>query len=129
MRIKWVMIVLTVTLVWPLFSSQPLQAKPISWQRHAFPLPDSIWSVAAVDTNADGSLDIIAMGQSQVFALAALDWRPQVLIDTRDPKMLHCVTFDADRDGDLDIAVGRFKVPWIAYPQALAEGKEAEKPD
>ena len=98
MRIKCVMIALTVMLVWPIFSSHQLQAKPIRWQRHAFPLPDSIWSVAAADTNADGSLDIIAMGQSQVFALAAPDWRPHVLIDTREPKMLYCVTFDADHD-------------------------------
>lgn len=82
-----------------------------------------------MDTNADGSLDIIAMGQSQVFALAAPDWKSHVLIDTREPKMLYCVAFDADRDGDPDIAVGRFQVPWIAYRQALAKGEKAPKPE
>jgi len=124
-RLFWIVLMLA----WPLSSPHQLQAKSIPWQRHAFPLPDSIWSVAAVDTNADGSLDIIAMGQSQVFVLASPDWKPRVLIDTREPKMLYCVAFDADRDGDLDVAVGRFKAPWIAYRQALAEEKEAQKPE
>ena len=106
-----------------------LYAEPPTWQRHAIALPDSIWSVEAIDANADGQLDMIAMGQTQVFALTAPDWTPRVLIDILDPKMLYCVAFDGDGDGDQDIAVGRIQVPWIVYRQALAEGKEPpEKP-
>ena len=44
-RLFWSLLML----VWPVFSSHPLQAKPIVWQRHAFPLPDSIWSMASLD--------------------------------------------------------------------------------
>ena len=54
---------------------------PITWTRTSVPLPESIWSVEAVDTNADGKLDLIAMGETKVFALVAPDWKPQVLFD------------------------------------------------
>ncbi|MFO1458352.1 MAG: VCBS repeat-containing protein [Verrucomicrobiota bacterium] len=100
----------------------------VAWERHAVPLPESIWSVAALDANADGKLDLIAMGETKVFALPAPDWRPQVLFDSREPKMLYCVALDADGDGDLDIAVGRYRVPWIEYREAKAAGKAAAEP-
>lgn len=104
------------------------QAGSPGWVRHAVPLPESIWSVEAVDANADGKLDLIAMGETKVFALVAPDWKPQVLFDTKEPKMLYCVALDADRDGDLDLAVGRYRVPWIEYRQAREAGKNAEEP-
>src|SRR4026208_1626335 len=81
------------------------------WQRNAFPLPESIWSVEAVDANADGKLDLIAIGETKVFALMAPDWKEYVLVDTKEPKMLYCVALDADGDGDLDIALARYQVP------------------
>jgi putative heme-binding domain-containing protein len=99
-----------------------------AWERNAVPLPESIWSVESVDANADGRLDLIAMGETTVFALLAPDWKPQVLINTREPKMLYCVALDADRDGDQDIAVGRYRVPWIEHRQALEAGKTQEEP-
>ena len=102
--------------------------KPTMWQRNAVPLPESIWSVEAVDANRDGKLDLIAMGETKVFALLAPDWKPQVLCDTKEPKMLYCVAFDADRDGDLDVAVGRYRVPWIEHRQAREAGKAADEP-
>ena len=98
------------------------------WVRNSVPLPESIWSVEAVDANADGKLDLIAMGETKVFALLAPDWKPQVLLDTKEPKMLYCVALDADRDGDLDITVGRYRVPWIEYRQAREAGKTADEP-
>src|SRR5688572_1231247 len=98
------------------------------WVRNAVPLPESIWSVDALDANADGKLDLIAMGETKVFALVAPGWKPQVLIDTQEPKLLYCVALDADRDGDLDVAVGRYQVPWIEYRQARETGKKADEP-
>ncbi|HKS36078.1 MAG TPA: VCBS repeat-containing protein [Verrucomicrobiae bacterium] len=98
------------------------------WLRIAVPLPESIWSVEAVDANADGRLDLIAMGETKVFALVAPEWKPQVFIDTQEPKLLYCVALDADRDGDLDIAVGRYRVPWIEYREARKAGKVADEP-
>lgn len=99
-----------------------------AWQRNAVFLSESIWSVEAVDANADAKLDLIAMGETKVFALMAPDWKPQVLIDTKEPKMLYCVALDADRDGDLDIAVGRYRAPWIEFRQAREAGKAVDEP-
>ena len=98
------------------------------WVRRAVPLPESIWSVAAVDANADGKLDLIAMGETKVFALVAPDWKPELLVDTSEPKMLYCVALDADGDGDLDLAIGRYRVPWIEYHQAKEAGKTVNEP-
>jgi VCBS repeat protein len=109
------------------FSADAYSA-PVTWMRNAFPLPESIWSVEALDANGDGRLDLIAMGETKVFALTAPEWKPHVLIDTKEPKMLYCVAFDADRDGDLDIAVGRYQVPWINYRQARESGKTVNEP-
>ena len=107
------------------FGAEP---SPITWTRTSVPLPESIWSVEAVDANADGKLDLIAMGETKVFALVAPDWKPQVLFDSKEPKMLYCVALDADGDGDLDIVVGRYRVPWIEHRQAKAVGKASDEP-
>ena len=99
-----------------------------TWQRHAFALPESIWSVEALDANADGKLDLVAMGVTKVFALLAPDWQPRVLLDVQDGKMLYCVALDADQDGDADLALGRYMVPWIEFRQASAARKAATQP-
>lgn len=103
-------------------------ADELRWERHAFALPESIWSVEALDVNGDDRLDLIAMGETTVFALLAPDWEVRTLADTVEPKLLYCVRLDADGDGDLDLALGRYRVPWITYREALAEGKAAKRP-
>lgn len=111
-------------------ASSLLNAAPVAptWVRNAFPLPESIWSVEALDANGDGRLDLIAMGETKVYALTAPDWKQSVLIDTQEPKMLYCVGLDADQDGDSDLAVGRYQVPWLNYRQAREAGKAASEP-
>lgn len=109
-------------------NSNAAEQKSVTWVRHAFPLPESIWSVEALDANNDGKLDLIAMGETKVFALTAPDWKQVVLADTQEPKMLYCVALDADRDGDLDLAVGRYQQPWINYRQAREAHKSASEP-
>src|SRR5580765_3605175 len=108
-------------------SATSAQTRWPDWERQAVPLPESIWSVEAVDANADGKLDLIAMGETKVFAVLAPDWKPRVLIDVKEPKMLYCVALDADGDGDLDIVVGRYRVPWIEYRQAREAGKAGDE--
>ncbi len=109
----------------PAFAAEP---SPIHWTRTSVPLPESIWSVEAIDANGDGKLDLIAMGETKVFALVAPDWKTQVLFDSKEPKMLYCAALDADGDGDLDLVVGRYRVPWIEHRQAKAAGKSSAEP-
>lgn len=104
------------------------QPKPGSWERQAFALPESIWSVAALDANGDGKMDLIAMGVTKVFALLSPTWTPHVLFDAKDGKMLYCVALDADHDGDTDLVVGRYQIPWIEFRNAQAAGKTATPP-
>lgn len=104
------------------------EVKSPRWERQAIPLPGSIWSVEAIDANADGKLDLIAMGETKVFALMAPEWKPQVLVDTKEPKMLYCVALDVDADKDLDIVVGRYQVPWIEFRKAREAGKAVPEP-
>jgi hypothetical protein len=99
-----------------------------TWERHAFALPESIWSVEALDVNGDGKRDLVAMGVTKVFAVVAPDWRKHVLLDAVEGKMLYCVALDADLDGDLDLAIGRYQIPWIEFRQARAQGKAATEP-
>jgi FG-GAP-like repeat len=107
------------------------EVRPPVWTRYATSLPESIWSVEAVDVNQDRRLDLIAMGETKVFALTsptAPDAKAEVLVDTKEPKMLYCVALDADQDGDMDIAVGRYRVPWIEFRQARTAGKVVPEP-
>jgi len=105
-----------------------VDAKSLSWARNAISLPESIWSVEVVDANGDGKLDLIAMGETKVFALIAPDWKSHVLVDTREPKMLYCVALDADADGDSDIALARYQAPWIEFRKARDAGKAGPEP-
>ena len=100
----------------------------VDWERHAFDLPESIWSVAAADLNRDGRLDLVAMGETKVFVLAAPDWKQSLFFDSKEPKMLYCVAIDMNGDHRPDIAVGRYRVPWIEYREDLKAGKNIEKP-
>jgi hypothetical protein len=104
------------------------QSASASWERHAFPMQESIWSVAALDANGDGKLDLVAMGVTKIVALLRPDWQPRELLDAKDGKMLHCVSLDVDRDGDADLVIGRYQIPWIEHRQAVAAGKLSPEP-
>ncbi len=64
------------------------------------------------------------MGVTKVFAVEGANGKAETLFDAQEGKMLYCVALDADGDGDLDLALGRYQIPWIAYREARAQGKE-----
>ena len=104
------------------------RAASVAWERVSYAMPESIWSVAACDVNADGKNDLIAIGVTQVIAVLQPDGVQRTLFDARDGKFLYGVTLDVDADGDLDLALGRYLVPEIEHRKAVAAGKTATKP-
>ncbi len=100
-------------------------ARTLAWERRAFPLPESIWSVEAVDTNNDGQRELIAMGVTQVFAIDHTNWRTNTIFDAKDGKLLYCVALDANADGATDLALGRYLIPWIESRKPPVAGKAA----
>lgn len=97
--------------------------------RRAFPLPQNILGVATLDVNGDGRLDLVAAGETKVWALLAPDWRIVELADTAGGRTIHAVALDCDGDGDLDIVISRSYSLWIRHRQALAEGKPSVEPE
>jgi hypothetical protein len=84
--------------------------------------------VSTADLNRDGRLDLVAMGETKVFVLSAPDWKEHLFFDSKEPKMLYCVALDMNGDHQVDIAVGRYRVPWIEYREGLKTGKNVERP-
>ncbi len=101
---------------------------PVAWERRAFPLPESIWSVEALDTNGDGQRELIAMGVTKVFSIEPTLWRTTTLFDAKDGKLLYCVALDANADGATDLALGRYAIPWIDFRTARAKGENRPEP-
>ncbi len=101
------------------------KAKAIAWERRAFPLPESIWSVEAIDANNDGQRELIAMGVTQVFSIDYASWRTDTLFDAKDGKLLYCVALDANADGAPDLALGRYLIPSIESRKPPVAGKAA----
>lgn len=108
--------------------AQPATAAP-TFIRRAFPLPQPILGVAALDVNGDGRLDVVAAGETKVWAILAPDWRIVELADTTGGRTIHAVAMDCDGDGDLDLVISRSYSLWIRHRLALAEGKPSVAPE
>lgn len=106
----------------------PMVAAP-AFLRRAFPLPQPILGVAALDVNGDGRLDVVAAGETKVWAMLAPDWRIVELADTTGGRTIHAVAMDCDGDGDLDLVISRSYSLWIRHRLALAEGKPSVVPE
>ena len=108
--------------------ASPATAAP-TFVRRAFPLPQPILGVAALDVNGDGRLDVVAAGETKVWAMLAPDWRIVELADTTGGRTIHAVAMDCDGDGDLDLVISRSYSRWIRHRLALAEGKPSVEPE
>jgi len=85
--------------------------------------------VDALDANADGKADMIAVGETKVWAMLAPDWRMVELVETPGGRTIHAVSLDCDADGDMDLCIGRSSSLWIRYRQAVTSGKKPKKPE
>lgn len=110
------------------FWARSLAADQPQWQRNAVSLPQAIFAVEAIDVNADGRRDLIAVGDSKVWAVMAGESAPVELAETPGGATIHAVALDCDADGDLDLALGRSASDWIAHRQAIAAGEPATRP-
>jgi FG-GAP-like repeat/EF hand len=101
----------------------------VEFDRHAHPLSQGIFGVEALDANGDGRRDLIAAGDAKVWAVLAPDWSQIVeLAETPGGRTIHAIALDADKDGDLDLALGRSASDWIAHRQRVAESKPSAEP-
>ncbi len=103
-------------------------AEKITWERRAFPLPESIWSVEAIDPTGEGRKRLIAMGVTRVFAIDPANWKTETVFDAKEGKLLYCVALDANGDGAVDLALGRYQIPWVEFRAAQAKGKSPLPP-
>ena len=113
---------------WLLLGSSFATAGELHWRRDAYPLPQAIWAVEAIDVNGDRQRELIAVGASKVWSIAAPGGEPTELADTPGGSTIHAVALDCDADGDRDLALGRSTSDWIAHRQALAAGKRSTAP-
>lgn len=104
------------------------EAGPV-FKRREFKLTQGVWGVDVIDVNADGKQDMIAVGDTKVWAMLAPDWRVVEIGDTPGGRTIHAVSLDCDADGDLDLCVGRSASHWIAYRLSRGKGKQRPKPD
>jgi len=103
-------------------------AGPVLWTRHAADLPEAVWAVEAIDADGDDRRELIAVGTTRVWALDPATLEPRLLAATPGGRTIHAVAWDADRDGDEDLAVGRSASDWIAYREAVGAGKTPTEP-
>lgn len=111
-----------------LFGFAPTHAEGLHFERHAIPLDQPIYAVEAIDVDGDGKLDLIAVGNTKVWALLAPNWKPVELAHNPGGMTIHAVALDCNGNGKIDLALGRASSDWIRYRESLAEGKSPKKP-
>lgn len=85
-------------------------------------MPERCDGVVVLDIDADGDLDLVGICRTEVVAVVLPEGKTRSLWKASDGAMIHGTTWDADHDGDLDIAVCRFTrgndftIGWLENP-------------
>ncbi|MEM7011831.1 MAG: FG-GAP-like repeat-containing protein [Verrucomicrobiota bacterium] len=93
-----------------------------AFERHAFAMPERCDRALAIDSDADGDLDLVGICRTQIMAVRMPEVKPVSLLRAEDGAMIHGAPWDADGDGDDDIAVCRFQkgsgpaIFWLENP-------------
>lgn len=97
-------------------------AYPNDFERRAYPMPERCDRALAIDIDADGDLDLVGICRTQVIAIHLPDGKRRTLYKANDGTMIHGIPWDADGDGDKDIAICRFQsgsgpaIFWLENP-------------
>jgi len=95
------------------------------FERISFEMPERCDRALALDVDGDQDLDLVGICRTRVVAVILPERETRVLADLEDGGMIHGATWDADLDGDTDLAVVRFgagekvsdfSVAWLENP-------------
>jgi hypothetical protein len=102
----------------------------VSWEKSSADLGEPTRGIDAADLDGDGNLDIVATGETNVFAVLnpMRNKQPQVIYDSVGGKLLYAASGDIDSDGDLDFVIARETSPWIDYREKRARREKVKKP-
>ncbi len=95
---------------------------PPQFERIAFEMPERCDAALALDIDGDSDLDLIGICRTQILAIRLPEGKTTTLLQSDDGTMIHGTTWDADGDGDLDLAVCRFRkesgpaIFWLENP-------------
>lgn len=108
--------------------TETTENRTLRFKLHTCDLPESVWSVEAVDFSGDGKKELIAVGRQKVWSLDPDQMHPRLIAETPGGWTIHSVAVDMDGDGDNDLALGRPQSDWIKYRQKIDLGKNPTKP-
>lgn len=97
-------------------------AYPKHFERISFAMPERCDRALVIDMDSDGDLDLVGICRTQVIAIQMPERKQQKLFKAQDGGMIHGTPWDADGDGDKDIAICRFRrgsgpaVFWLENP-------------
>jgi len=92
------------------------------FERIEFAMPERCDGAVVVDVDSDGDLDLVGICRTEIVAVVLPEGKIRSVWKAEDGAMIHGAVWDADNDGDDDIAVCRFTrgsdftIGWLENP-------------